>query len=204
MASSLKVTKPVYIVDIVGEVVRNITPAILPIIKANEQAAFLKLDPTGKTITLIDTIDYQFGHAIELIQTLSQMDRSPQMKRIKYPLIYLVQDFTEFRGKTAGIYATTKLDIIIAHQTDPNYKMPNRMDYVFRPVLYPIYYALLDGLATHGLVNESTQDLMQHGKTDRSYWGKVSVGGNESNKINDYVDAMEISNLGLTILYKDC
>lgn len=188
-------SNPTYIVDIIGEVVQGFTPDVLPIIKANELAVL--------GTTLIDTIDYQYGHVIELIQTLSQYDKTDNYRRIKYPLVFLAMDFPEKRGKPDW-YATAVLNIIIAHQTDSMDKIGDRMRKVFKPVLYPIYYALLDGLAAHDLINENTADILSHTKFDRGYMGTIKDSGNIANRLNDYVDAIEIVNLNLTILNNNC
>lgn len=190
------VTQPIYIADIIRDAVSAFTPTVLPIIKANEAAIL------GRTN--IDTINFQKGHQIELIQTLAQLDASPQLKNLKYPLIWLVQDFKEKRGRKAGIYATTNLSIVIAHQTVDTYKATERDVNVFRPVLYPIYYALLEALAVSDFVNDGSSDLMMHDKEDKYFWGTQSIGGTIANQLNDYVDAIEISNLNLTILYNNC
>jgi len=182
---------PVYIVDVIGDIVQAITPDLLPIIQANETAAL------GKT--MIQTIDYQKGHFEELITTLSNYDKSPQLRNIKYPLVYLVQDFPEDRGVEVGFYATVTLNIVVAHQTDSTYTIDDRMNKVFKPVLYPIYYALLQGMADSDMVNESSTEKIRHRKWDRAYWGRQSVGGTDKNKLNDYVDAIDITNLSLTI-----
>lgn len=190
------VSSPVYIVDIIGKIVADFTPALLPVIKANEQAAL------GKT--MIDTINYQYGHTKELIQTLAQDDKSAQLKGLKYPLVYLVQDFPEKRGQTVGVYAKAVLDIILIHQTLDTYKITDRYRNVFKPVLYPIYYALMQGIADCDVVNENSPDIIMHTKVDRSYWGRVGIGGNEANTLNDFVDAIEVGNLSVTILYNNC
>lgn len=189
-------TRPVYIVDIIGEAVASFTPTLLPILIANETAA------NGES--LITTIDYQYGHKMELIQTLAQMDKNELAREAKYPLVYLVQDFIESRGRIPGVYAETALNIIIAHQTSNVYKIGERMEKVFKPVIYPIYYALLDALADHIQINEYSEDIIIHEKIDRSFWGTSSVSGNIENSLNDYVDAIEINKLQLKFLYKNC
>lgn len=189
---------PVVIVNVIRKVVSDFTPAVLPIIKANEKAAL------GST--KIDTINFQNGHIEELLQTLYQDDKSPEMKTLKYPLVYLAQDFKERRGRKAGFYANTDLSIAIAHQTVDTYKSMDRYKNVIIPVLYPIYAALMNGLAASSMINESSEDLIQHDKIDRLFWGTSAIGmvPNTANKLNDYVDAIEISGLNVTILYNNC
>lgn len=186
--------KPVYIGDIIRDVITCITPGILPTIQANEIAA---LGKTG-----ITTINFQKGHAMELISTLAMLEKSPQLRDTKYPLVWLVQDFKEPRGQKAGIYASVMLNIVIAHQTVNTYTITDRDAKVFKPVLYPIYYALLDGL------NDDSRHIMRgplevppHTKTDLAYMGKQAIGGTSANVLNDFVDAIDISGLALNVLY---
>jgi hypothetical protein len=189
-------TKPVYIADIIGSAVALSQTEILAIIQANETAAL------GSTS--IQAIDFQYGHLDELIQTLAQKDADPQARFLKYPLVYLVQDFRERRGRQPGVYAELNLNIIIAHQTEATDKITDRYAKVFKPVLYPIYYSLIKQLATIPQTLQGNQDVIPHDKWDRSYWGTQAVGGNTADTLNDYVDAIEIQNLDLKINYQPC
>lgn len=187
-------TNPVYIVDVIGTVVSNVQDDVLSTIQANEAAVL-------EDGTLIQAIDYQYGHVEELIETLSQKDKGDITdQQSKYPLIWLVQDFTEDRGKQPGIYAELSLSIIIAHQTVNTYKSTDRYTNVFKPVLYPIYYSLIQQLNRSPFVNQGNEDLIPHRKIDRLYWGAKQL----SNKLNDYCDAIEITNLNLKIDYQAC
>jgi len=194
-------TNPVYIVDIIGDVVNNVRDEILQTIITNENAA---LAPDEQSF--INTINYQYGHKLELLETLKQMDQdaSGQNKFLKYPLVYLVQDFVEDRGKQPGIYAETSLNILIMHQTEPTHKITDRYNKVFKPVLYPIYYSLINQINQSRFVNQGNEDLIPHTKIDRAFYGKKGLGGNEKNALNDFVDAIEIVNLDLKINYQPC
>lgn len=183
---------PVYVVDIMGEVVSSVQTEVLEQIQANETAAI------GQTS--IQNIDYQKGYVKELIQTLQQMDKDETQRFLKYPLIWLVMDFKEGRGRTAGIYTQTSLDLIIAHQTDQSYKVSDRYEKVFKPVLYPIYVSFLNQIAKHPMIMQGDDEMISHDKWDRSYWGN---GGSKS-QLTDFVDAIEINNLALNIIFKNC
>jgi hypothetical protein len=186
-------TQPVYIVDVIGAVVDKVRSLTVAKIQQNETAA---LGVTG-----ITTINYQYGHFKELIQTLAQYDLSNSQRFEKYPLIYLVQDFREQRGRQPGVYSEVSLNIVICHQTDANYKITDRMNKVFKPVLYPIYYSLIEQLTKSNLTFASSPDMVQHDKYDRSYWGSDVI---DKNMLNDYVDAIDIQNLQLKIDYQPC
>jgi len=176
---------PVYIVDIIGECVKRTNDVII--------------DQLHAMNTSIDQINYQYGHMLELTETLNQWDKTGQ-GNLKYPLVWLVTDFTEARGATQDLYATVNLNIVIAHFSNNTDKAFERKTKVFEPVLYPIYYELMFQLSKHRLILVQDENQIPHNKTDRYYWGRVQVG----NTLNDYVDAIDIENLNLKILFKNC
>jgi hypothetical protein len=193
-------TQPVYIVDIIAGIVQKVQAKVLSVIQANEAQVL--------GTTNINAINYQYGHFRELIETLAQYDTSPSLRVQKYPLVWLVTDFDELRGKKAGVYADVNLNIIICHQTHADYKSMERKEKVFQPVLYPIYYELMEQLAKDSMTFAASADLIEHRKTDRYYWGTKafnSIGrGNDANVLNDFVDAIDIQNISLKIDYQPC
>jgi len=189
-------TQPVYIVDIVEAIVAKVRANVLAKIIANETAV---LGQSG-----ITTINYQYGHFRELLETLAQWDANVTLRAQKYPLVYLVTDFKEKRGRQAGVYADTNLRVIVCHQTDPTYKSTDRKAKVFAPVLYPIYLELIEQFAKSDMTMAGSADLVLHDKTDRYYWGTSTMGGNVATSLNDYVDAIEIENLQAKFDYQPC
>ena len=146
----------------------------------------------------ISALHYEHGHPLEIIKTLQAMTADPASQAGKFPLLALFQDYEEKRGTKMGMYDVS-LHLIIATLTDPNYMAADRMTSTFIPVLYPIYDGLMDAIARSGYFRQTTKDLISHSKTDRMYWGKSGLYGNEGNVFNDYIDAIEIQNLQLTI-----
>lgn len=194
-------TYPLYVVDFVSEVLDAVSQEILSTIIKNETSV-----NGGSNIQLIN---YRYGHRLELIETLIQLDKDSvggsNMK--KYPLVYLVMDFSEKRGEQDGVYATLALNIIIAHKTQNTDKITDRYTKVFKPVLYPIYYSLIEQFAAHPLVLQGNEDKIQHTKIDRGYWGRTALSsdkgaGTAANNLSDYVDAIEIQNLQLKLYYE--
>ena len=177
--------KPVVIVDVIGDVVNKVSQAILSTLKSNASKT------TGDTIT---AINYFYGHKIELIETLAQADN---VGRGKYPLVWLVADFAEDKGQEPGIDVDSTLDIVIAYQTKNTYKSSERYAMTFKPVLYPIYAELLNQIAKHPSIHDDDIGNIPHSKYDRLYWGRVAVGGNDKNMVNDFCDAIELTKLQL-------
>ena len=113
-----------------------------------------------------------------------------------YPLIALFQDFPENREGNGGYYADVTLPIVlIATLTDKNYKAPQRYEFSFKPVLYPIYQLLLEEIAKNGSIIVGDPDKIEHTKYDRLYYGRRTLG----TAVSDYVDAIELNNLKLTV-----
>jgi hypothetical protein len=187
---------PVYIVDIIGAAVQLAETNVLTTIQENETCA---LGGTG-----ITTVNYQKGHKLELIETLLQWSKVPDYDQRKYPCVYLVQDFQEIRNPRPGIYADVKLNLILMHFTEQTYRVDDRYANVFKPVLYPLYDAFLEGLAKTPQIQQSNKDDIQHTKIDRLYWGRQAAGGNDRVALTDYLDAIEITGLQLSIYFKTC
>lgn len=189
-------TNPLYVVDVLAQIVEAVSDEVLTEIIENETAAL--------GTSMITGINYQYGHRLELIETLIQLDKGGSPSNVmKYPLVYLVMDFSEARGSQDGVYAEVKLNIVIAHQTDNTDKITDRYRKVFKPVLYPIYYSLIEQIAAHHLVLQGNEDKIQHVKIDRGYWGRTALqgAGTTGNKLTDYVDAIELQNVDLKLYY---
>ncbi len=172
--------EPVYIVDIMAEVV------------------------TAVAASLAMPVYYMHGHPLEVCDRLTKMTSGAISQAKKYPLVALFQDFDEDRGTDGTIYTEAKLHMIIAAMTSPKYTAAERYTKNFKPVLYPVYDELLYQLMLHPdtLVTDARQ--IKHTKTDRLFWGKNGLFGNESNIFNDFIDCIEIQNLLLTIKNKQC
>lgn len=188
---------PVYPVDIIGEIVASVQADVLLTIQTNETNAI------GST--LIQNLNYQYGPVEELLETLSQMDKDPNSQKLKYPLVWLILDMKERRGRTVGFYAEAPMRIVIAHQTNQNFKTTERYEKVFKPVLYPIYYNFLEKASQHRLLNNSVPELIIHDKIDHVFWGTQEAGGGKSKiSLSDFLDAIELDNMLLDILFDNC
>lgn len=186
---------PVYIDDIIGEIVQATATVILPVIQANEAAAL------GSS--LIQQIRYSKSSFDELIETLAQADGSGEERFKKYPLIHLVQDIVIERGQDVGLFGSAGLDIVFIHQTVNTYKIDDRDEKVFKPVLWPMYYEFLNQLFKSGWTFGNDTGEYRHRLIKRAFWGNRQLQGSK-NKLNDYVDAIEIQNLNTKFNYLNC
>ena len=178
--------QPVYIVDIIGEVVAR-----------TEAAVLAELQLADSTIT---GINYQYGGYKEITDTLTQMTKA---NAPKYPLFYLYMPFEEDKGSDVGLDQTSPLRIIIGMWSEPNPKANERYLQNFKKILYPVYLEFLNQLNLDSRFLTQSAELIPHRKTDWPYWG----GDNPpegANPFNDWVDVIEIKNLRLQTYLKNC
>ncbi|GAC1392813.1 MAG: hypothetical protein NVSMB46_09590 [Candidatus Saccharimonadales bacterium] len=185
----------VYIPDIIGDVVKATQDKVLSQIQAAETLAL------GSS--MIQQIRYSKSSFDELIETLAQADGSKDERFNKYPLIHLVRDFPEDRGQDAGVYATATLGIVFIHQTVNTYKIDDRDEKVFKPVLIPIYEEFLRQLWKSSWTFGNDKGQYKHRKINRAFWGNRNLQG-AKNMLNDYVDAIEVINLQLKFNFSNC
>lgn len=150
------------------------------------------------------SVHYEHGHPLEIIKTMAGMEKTPAYAAIKYPLIALFQDFDEERGTDAKVEAELSLNLIIAMDSKPSLVASERLSCTFKPILYPIYDQLLKSIFRSGYFYAYSVSDLKHTKTDRMYWGKKGLYGNEGNIFSDCIDAIEISGLQLKIKKQDC
>ena len=134
---------------------------------------------------------YLHGHRMEIASTLAEMSANSALKYQKFPLICLFQDFTE-RVDLVGREVT--LNLAIMTDTRPEYKSDERYENSFVNCLYPLHDLLIKYMAR----NKDIEGIkFEYDKTDRLYWGKSAIDGSV---VNDFVDAIEITNLKLRII----
>lgn len=123
--------------------------------------------------------------------------------RTKFPLVWLVMDYPERRGRTLDLYSENRTQIIIAVDTDPELTMQKRAEQVYLPVLYPIYAHLLNELARDRRFQTLNRNMIPHTKVDRPYWSGGSNKAGES-LFDEPIDAIEIKDLEIEIKSKTC
>lgn len=170
---------PLYIVDIIGEVVEKTSEKLLS--------------------KLGIPILYEYGRSIQILTVLQERNQMPTgvdpMAKQKYPLFALFQDFPEDIG-SGGYYCTVRFPkISIATLTNSTDPAPKRYALTFKPILYPIYYEFLKQCAKHPRIVQTDPGAITARKWDRpGTQPEKGQGGN----FNDYIDAIELENLELT------
>jgi hypothetical protein len=138
------------------------------------------------------TLDYQPGRSSQIKAELQKISEaiSQSVRAGRYPLIALFQDIPEQMGTGYDVVVTIP-KISIAMLTVDTNPVLKRYEDTF-PKLYIIYREFLRQLTRHKNIVAGDPNAIVHTKLDRP-GDKPEVTG-----FNDYLDAIELSNLQLT------
>lgn len=118
----------------------------------------------------------------------------------KYPIICLRSPFNETRGTEREV----SIDVAILVNTLKNYTNEQREQESFVKVLRPIYEYFMDELNRHKLIKSTYLGVLPHSYTENYRYGRLGLQGGDDMKFKDFVDAVEIKNLSLTIKNVSC
>lgn len=139
-------------------------------------------------------VHYLHGHRLEISNRLDNMNKNPEKKYDKYPLIALNEQAS--KPKRRGSVTDWSLNIAILAETKTEYYSPDRDTNVFKPTLYPIYEMFLKYLRDSGLFFWSgRQEVPLHEPLERKFYGITSKEGNIKHIFNDTLDAIELIDL---------
>lgn len=117
----------------------------------------------------------------------------------KWPMIGLIQPFTEKASSVRGTLSDVEFKIVIATRTDPSYSPDIRETQSFVPVLRPIYRQLIKSILSSGYFTGGPNQKLSLSHTDLYEWGEQGT-----SVFSDYVDAILIENLQLSIKDFNC
>lgn len=142
---------------------------------------------------------YMYSHPVEMAETLTELSKSPATNGLRYPLIAVLTDVIVNRDKQE-YYGRTSLRVLIATESNKNYRADEREELSFKPVLLPLYYQFLEQIRKCGHFVINYDEGIPHEYTKRLYWGHNGLFGQSTDiDFKDYVDCIEITNLQLTI-----
>jgi len=136
---------------------------------------------------------YKFGHWIEIVQHLQQQTNAAIKK---YPLIALSTDITIERGRI-GVYGLARINVAIMVLSDMNYTSEQRLEKSFKAVLQPLKEIFLEELVNSKQFTSEGQLVFK--ETERYFLGKQGLYGNVANEANEYLDAIELSDLEIIV-----
>lgn len=158
---------------------------------------------------LANVVNYNYGHPIEIANTLIELSKATITQDKRFPLLALITDFSE-KKDSPDYYCSASLYFLIANLTDPNLKADERTEVNFRPVLHPIYEEFIRQIQRSKHFMIQYDQNIPHTQTDRYYWGRTGTFDNtmwgksglyagEGNILNDKVDVIEISGLEIKV-----
>lgn len=115
-----------------------------------------------------------------------------------YPLVWLVMNYPEVRGKDPTIYGEITAMLFLLAPTTAEYTQQQRDDLVFKPRLLPLYANLMDEIAAEPAFQFRGSAAIDHTRQVRPYWGGGGINGIDTpNLFEKNVDAITIVNLKL-------
>lgn len=172
-----------YIVDDIGAVVQRV-------LDDPNVADLFPSDTSWKKSDANTVPFYMYGHMVEIAKRLTKKDGSADGKEQKYPLFILLMDIKEH---VENLTTYPNITILIVTSTRQEYIVPERMQKVFKPVLYPLYESFLKQLKDSGLfLWEKNLISPERNKTDHPFWGKPKLEKNEALPLNDTLDCIEL------------
>lgn len=180
--------QPVYVIDILREVVAKTQTVLL----SNLQA-----DNPNRSIVNINFVP---GTPLEITDVLDVMGMQPTGDPKRFPLVGVFVPIREGKGRQIGIDGIEGIRMCIAMVSNHTDRTPDRYVKNFKPILYPIYYEFLNQLSLDKRIMNTGANSFKHTKIDWPYYNPDQ----EKNAFNEYVDAIEIRDLELLINLKHC
>lgn len=181
--------QPVYIVDVIRDIVSKVNTKVL--------AQLQTVD------SMIEGINYQYGHYNDVRQQNIQKGKTLTEKSKRYPLFWVLEDFTIKKGKV-GLLGVAQPRILIAHQSKKEYTRVQREISVIRPVLYVIYDEFLKQLKASGKFMIYDVTVIKHDMTVRHHMGIDPKYDPSGYFLDDVLDGIEITNLELQTYLANC
>lgn len=175
----------------------SISKAFKEVVEATETAIIA--DTSLNWGTLPRKVYFMSGNIKEITQRLTVMTQSPDplISNGKYPLVALLKDIPEtVTTIRTGYKVAFNARLLIITLTQPEYQHDQRRDINFIPVLEPILDKMLTVIGAKANFGMPSLEDMKLKKTNCYFYGS-SI--NNKNQFNDYVDAIYVENLSLTL-----
>lgn len=137
-------------------------------------------------------INYLYGSRQEINEILVNASKDPAQKLIRFPLIWLFVNNDKKMNTWDNIDFDTNLKFAIVHLTKKEYKADDRLTYVFKPVLQPLWELFLATMTSPYftyMLHFETFDF-KYDKYDRYFYGSSDK---NAMVLDSATDAIEIS-----------
>lgn len=147
-------------------------------------------------------INYQFGDWPYMAKVLQAMSKSHLTSGKKYPLIGLFSPFTEDRSDAT--HNSLRLSFLIATATKKEYTNEERLQYSFKDILHPVYDSFIRNIKKNRYLSLDYSGVVKHDYVDNYRYGNSGIYGEGSNKFDDMIDGIDITNLEVKIIKNSC
>lgn len=148
-------------------------------------------------------INYTFGNAQYVKDRLDELSKTPEGNAMKFPLIALFCPFTEQRN-SLDYHSKAKVRIIIACQSSKEWSNEQRREISFENILRPIYRSFLNALLKERRLDFGYKRIIAHEYSENYSLGRYGAHTGTGDTVSEPIDAINITNLELTITNKTC
>jgi hypothetical protein len=148
-------------------------------------------------------VRFDYGHPSDLIERLISLGATEGYRYKSYPMVGLFLDFPERKGISNMFNSTARLNMFIAVGTQQAYLPYERTQQTFKPILVPIRDKLIQKFKSSPYIASQEDGMVKHTSTMRYQWGKEGLeyyNNGQKNIFNDFIDAIEITDLELDFL----
>lgn len=184
---------------------REITEVIADVVKAASDCTIAIPDfRYGRhTEMKCPPINYIFGNSNYIKEQLDVLSRTPRGNEMKFPLIALFCPFVEQRD-SAKYYTKAKIHLLIACSTSKEWSNEERRETSFVNVLRPIYRRFIEALKEDGRIDIAYDEVIPHQYTENYTYGKYGALTDTGEEVSEPIDAINITNLEITIKKQNC
>lgn len=159
---------------------------------------------TGESATIeCPEIHYVFGNSQYVKDNLDELSKTPQGSDVKFPLIALFCPFEEKRD-SPDYFSKATVNVLIATSTSKDWSNEERLSLSFRNILRPIYNRLLEALKKDGRLDFGYNEVVKHKYSENYSYGRYGARTGTGDAVSEPIDAINISNLELTINNQTC
>ncbi len=148
-------------------------------------------------------INYVFGNSQYVKDHLDELSKTPKGNDMKFPLIALFCPFEE-RRNNSEYFSKATVNVLIACPTSKEWSNEERLERSFRNILRPIYNRLLEALKEDGRIDFGYDDVVRHKYSENYSYGRYGAHTGTGEQVSEPIDAINISNLELTITNQTC
>lgn len=148
-------------------------------------------------------VNYIFGDSTYIREALFIQGKTPKSASKKFPLIGLYTPITEQRDNR-DYQCKTNISLIIAINTLKDYTNEQRIEVSFKQILRPLYNAFIDELKSDKRLDFGYDNHVDHYYSENYAFGRRGAFDSDGKEISEKIDAIEISNLELTVKNKNC